>query len=265
MIRALGGIPGGWSIEENQDRIQLETREHGSVYNETAGAEDVAMGRRILGILRKAFPENKSEAEVVDEWVIVAIQTGEGERMAEIEKKIRYAVRGSQFDGQMEHSYPRWYIDVVVESPSKKGFYLVGELDGQYQYDAWDEKNGASYAPPILITVKNGKPFAVKIPESRAGWYDDITRRNHKLPASGPLRKLMKQAIKRRMDLEVAIDGRMAREVLPRLASKSINHSQANELRKEIQAEEFAKYKIKHLSEPRQITDDSKKFVTRYK
>ena len=259
LINAIGRLPIGWSIEDTGEAFLLTTRESGNVGEETAGKSDIEMGRRILGILRKSFPdaENKSSAEVVDEWVIVSIGKG-GEnsksQIADLEKKIRYAVRNSQYDAQLER-YPRWFIDVLVESPSRKGFYLIGELDGQYQADAWDERYGQGYYPPVLITSKNGKPFAVKIPESMFGWYDDIARRNGKLPTTKNLRPLIVESLKRRMELESTIKAK--------ISSQGPTTKEEKDL---IKIKAFIDYKNKYLGNPKpSLLDESNKFIVRSK
>ena len=256
LINAIGRLPIGWSIEDTGEAFLLTTRESGNVGEETAGKSDIEIGRRILGILRKSFPdaENRSSAEVVDEWVIVSIGKGNQNKIGEFEKRIAWA-----FARQGDGDYPFWYINVLVESPSKKGFYLVGRLDGEYNYDVWDEKNDQQ---PILIYPKNGIPMAVKLPVSRDAWFTNITRRNHKLPSGGRLRTLLTSAIKRRLELDAAIDSRQMIEVRTKLARKEINYAQANQMNDKIRAQEFLKYKQKYLKEPRQITEDSSKFYT---
>lgn len=249
VIRAIGGLPRGWGIQEDDDRITLDTREHGDVAGESAGQQDIVDGRRILGILKTSFPENKPSAEVVDEWVIVTIQNGRKDEMKKFEERVAWAVR------QSSQGHPYRFINVLVESPSKKGFYLVGALDGEANYDTWNPRR-----PPILIYPKNGVPTAVKLPESRDSWYTDITRRNHKLPSRGPLRSLLAAAIKRRLELEATIDSRIMNEVEKNADLK--NYFRREEMRNKIMAQEFVKYKKRYLKEPRQITDDSTTFWT---
>lgn len=249
VIRAIGGLPRGWNIQEDDARITIDTREHGNVASESAGQQDILDGRRILGILKTSFPENKPSAEIVDEWVIVTIQNGRKDEIKKFEERVAWAV------GESRQRYPYPFINVLVESPYKKGFYLVGELDGEANYDAWNPQR-----PPILIYPKNGVPTAVKLPESRDSWYTDITRRNHKLPSGGPLRSLLASAIKRRLELEAIIDSRTMIEVDKKIDPKQ--YMRRNEMRDKIKAQEFAKYKKKHLKEPRQITDDSTTFWT---
>ena len=56
------------------ETITMETRRHGSVYNETCGKEDIAEGKRILSKLPPAT-HHKRTLECVDEWVVVTIST----------------------------------------------------------------------------------------------------------------------------------------------------------------------------------------------
>lgn len=65
-----------FTIEETENNILLDTRDHGDVGSETPGKEDIAEGKRIFKRLRKAFPASKyiMEFEVVDEWVTVAVR-----------------------------------------------------------------------------------------------------------------------------------------------------------------------------------------------
>ena len=54
------------------ETITMETRRHGSVYNETCGKEDIEEGKRILSKLPPAT-HHKRGLECVDEWVVVTI------------------------------------------------------------------------------------------------------------------------------------------------------------------------------------------------
>jgi hypothetical protein len=65
-----------FDVSDEDDRIDIETRQHGDVGSETAGKQDIAEGRRILKDLRKAFPQSKwvTKFDVVDEWVSVSVR-----------------------------------------------------------------------------------------------------------------------------------------------------------------------------------------------
>lgn len=65
-----------FDVSDEDDRIDIESRQHGDVGSETAGKQDIAEGRRILKDLRKAFPQAKwvTGFDVVDEWVSVSIR-----------------------------------------------------------------------------------------------------------------------------------------------------------------------------------------------
>jgi hypothetical protein len=63
-----------FDIEEDGDRILLDTRDHGSIYEERPGKEDIAEGSRIQDTLKAALPDHKVEFECVDEWVHVTVR-----------------------------------------------------------------------------------------------------------------------------------------------------------------------------------------------
>lgn len=239
VIRAIGGLPRGWGIQEDDDRITLDTREHGNVASESAGQQDIVEGRRILGILRTSFPENKSSAEVVDEWVIVTIQTGKESdeaRYAKLRQMIRESDRGTL-------DFPYVYLMVLVESPyeGNKGRYILGELDAE-QYDKWAHEK-------IFITIKNGKPIALKYYDR---WSDD-----YEVYPQAPRRpELVNPSTRRRALLEKTIEKRIRKEIGTVFGGKFKGREyEVNTKMDKIRAEEFAKYKMKYLKDYRQPTD----------
>ena len=57
----------------DDERVEFATRENGDVGTERAGRADVAEGFRVAKELRKRFPDANVDYDVVDEWVIVAV------------------------------------------------------------------------------------------------------------------------------------------------------------------------------------------------
>tara|TARA_B110000858_G_scaffold194754_1_gene249767 strand:- start:312 stop:899 length:588 start_codon:yes stop_codon:yes gene_type:complete len=55
--------------EDNVEEILLQTREDGSVGDETPGNEDIKEAGRVQKLIKKKFPDLRVEIEEVDEWV----------------------------------------------------------------------------------------------------------------------------------------------------------------------------------------------------
>ena len=55
--------------EDNGEEILLQTREDGSVGDETPGNEDIKEAGRVQKLIKKKFPDLRVEIEEVDEWV----------------------------------------------------------------------------------------------------------------------------------------------------------------------------------------------------
>tara|TARA_R110000764_G_scaffold1029_8_gene3929 strand:+ start:15065 stop:15652 length:588 start_codon:yes stop_codon:yes gene_type:complete len=55
--------------EDNGEEILLQTREGGSVGDETPGNEDIKEAGRVQKLIKKKFPDLRVEIEEVDEWV----------------------------------------------------------------------------------------------------------------------------------------------------------------------------------------------------
>lgn len=69
-----GLSPRTWmDVRVDGDRVELDTREHGSIYDEAAGQEDVDEGKRVTRELRKKFPKANVEFGVTDEWVSISV------------------------------------------------------------------------------------------------------------------------------------------------------------------------------------------------
>jgi hypothetical protein len=246
LINAIGRLPIGWSIEDTGEAFLLTTRESGNVGEETAGQSDVVMGRRILGMLRKSFPqeENKSSAEVVDEWVIVSIDKGTNSDEA-IRKELRQKIRNSIIPGQFysqSFDYPYSYLLVLVESPWKKGKYILGLMDEE-QEDPWMRGK-------IFITIKNRKPLAIKYLDRVTDDYGVVYKGSPRMP------ELVNPSIRRRELLEKTIRQRIKKEVSRGFEGREKgNYSEISRLENRVRAEEFAKYKMKYLKDYRQLTD----------
>ena len=65
---------GTWFTTSLRDRwVTIETREHGDIGMETAGAVDVLEGRRIVSTLGEMFPMKKMTMDITDEWVVITV------------------------------------------------------------------------------------------------------------------------------------------------------------------------------------------------
>jgi hypothetical protein len=60
--------------EEVEGEFMIDSRDNGDVGEETAGVEDIREGKRMLPLLREAFPDAKVSGQVVDEWVIITVK-----------------------------------------------------------------------------------------------------------------------------------------------------------------------------------------------
>lgn len=63
----------GWFTEDDSDETTLRysTREHGCVYHEEPGAEDIRAARRIGRTAAMRFPGLRVTVETVDEWTLL--------------------------------------------------------------------------------------------------------------------------------------------------------------------------------------------------
>jgi hypothetical protein len=69
-VRQFVALIAGWFEEDDSDETTLRysTREHGSVYDEEPGQEDVRQARRIGRTAELRFPGLRVTVETVDEW-----------------------------------------------------------------------------------------------------------------------------------------------------------------------------------------------------
>lgn len=67
----------GWfdieEIEHENGTATLGSREFGDVGDEEPGIKDIEAARRIRAVVQSDYPQFKTKAEVVDEWVMVNI------------------------------------------------------------------------------------------------------------------------------------------------------------------------------------------------
>jgi hypothetical protein len=65
-----------WFTEDGCDSslISLSTRDHGDVGNEEPGSRDISEAKRIIKILREAYPHLFIDGDTCDEWVSVEIR-----------------------------------------------------------------------------------------------------------------------------------------------------------------------------------------------
>jgi hypothetical protein len=78
-------IGGTWfEMQEEEDRIVLDTRENGDVGAESPGSADLEEAKRLASIVRKKFPRHEVRLEAVDEWVVMEVvrQEKSPERLA---------------------------------------------------------------------------------------------------------------------------------------------------------------------------------------
>lgn len=62
-----------FDLSESDDRLLLDTREHGDVGSETPGKPDLIEARRLATTARNLFPRHEVRVEAVDEWVVVEV------------------------------------------------------------------------------------------------------------------------------------------------------------------------------------------------
>jgi hypothetical protein len=149
------------------DNIVMETRRHGSVYDETCGKEDVAEARRILSKLPPAT-HHKRTLECVDEWVVITIATKPfpAPQIKENKRKLAFSKRFAEMKAEIES----------IPSPSNTGspYHLTHDEAKQH----W--KLSVSYgitcnSRDLQIkhetaeqATQDGKPIAEK-------WGDDVS------------------------------------------------------------------------------------------
>jgi len=85
------------------ENIVMETRRHGSVYDETCGKEDIAEAKRILSKLPPAT-HHKRSLECVDEWVVITIATKPfpAPQIKENKRKLAFAKRFAEMKAEIE-------------------------------------------------------------------------------------------------------------------------------------------------------------------
>jgi len=179
-----------FDLTEEDGRIELETRLHGSVGEETAGEEDKKEGLRILRALRKAFPVAHYETmfDVVDEWVSVSIRVepfNKAERAAilkeaklvklntklrEVTETLNAAARAenlnlrgpASFHVSTGHTFKPDQVEVKVEFG--KRFLYTNHLGAGIKFATAEEAEAAGRKmlesfPKIDWTMTISKPF----------------------------------------------------------------------------------------------------------
>lgn len=74
MRAATGPTSFDFELVEAGKRYSMETRANGNIADEEPGEADLAEARRILPLLRAAFPQYRFKPEVVDEWVCIDVE-----------------------------------------------------------------------------------------------------------------------------------------------------------------------------------------------
>jgi hypothetical protein len=117
-----------FDLEEGEDRLVLDTREHGDVGSESPGQPDILEARRMAAALRKSFPRHEVRLEAVDEWVTLEVYRSEKSK-EKLEREAR--------DRRAERLKGTWepHITAALSSAKRK---CLGE-----------NAESKNYAPPF--------------------------------------------------------------------------------------------------------------------
>lgn len=102
-----------FDLEEDEDRLVLDTREHGDVGSESPGKLDVLEARRMAATLRKIFPRHEVSLETVDEWVTLEVHRDEKSK-EKLEREAR-GKRAEKLKGDWEP-----HITAALSSATEK-------------------------------------------------------------------------------------------------------------------------------------------------
>lgn len=111
-VRELTGAT-WFDLQEEENQIILDSREHGDVGSESPGKPDLAEARRLTAELRKGFPRHDVSAEVVDEWVVVTIS-----RVEKSQERLDQDAKEKQTLQLRKKWAP--HIEAAISSVSKK-------------------------------------------------------------------------------------------------------------------------------------------------
>jgi hypothetical protein len=149
------------------ENIVMETRRHGSVYDETCGKEDIAEAKRILSKLPPAT-HHKRSMECVDEWVVVTIATKPfpASQIKENKRKLAFSKHFAEMKAEIEG----------IPSPRNTGSPYHLTHDEAKQHWKLSVSFGTTTNPRHLQykheakeqAMQDGKPIAEK-------WGDGVT------------------------------------------------------------------------------------------
>lgn len=148
-----------FDFAQEDTSVILDTRQHGDVGEEEAGAEDKDEGRRIIKALRAAYPptDYRTRYEVVDEWVTVTID------LAPYPPAKRKAMREDKLFAEwltQRHREADAANQLFTTAKQAQPFYLHGATDKKYTWTlqvAFGVVSSGSYLPRPFATPEEAR------------------------------------------------------------------------------------------------------------